>query len=133
MLKKWMKRILKIGMVFVLLLAILEVTIHIISRTEWFNTKVTAALQQALGRDIQLGNMGAHFNGIFVEDIKVAEEGGFANGTFLQAGRLRVRISLWHFIYGHTKIEVVALNHVTLRARIAPDGTASWADLVSSS
>ncbi len=119
-------------MVFVLLLAILEVAVHVISRTEWFNTRVTHALQQALGRDIQLGNLGAHLNGIFVEDIKVAEKDGFANGTFLEAGRLRVRISLWHLLYGHTKIDVVALSHVTLRARITPDGTASWADLLTS-
>ena len=66
------------------LLMLLEIGIYCVSRTQWFNTRVTNAVQQALGRDIELAKMGASLRGIFVEDLRVAEKGGFEQGTFAQ-------------------------------------------------
>lgn len=131
MIKKWIKRILKGIVLLAILLALVDVGLQLLSRTEWFNTKVTQALQQALGREFHLGSLGANLRGIFVENLQVAEQGGFEKGTFLEAGHLRVRFSLIHLLHAHTKIDEIILANVTLRARVSPDGSTNWADLIA--
>ena len=129
--KKWIKRIVKVLVVLFLLVAILDGTIHLISHTQWFNARVESALEQALGRKVELGPLGANLSGVFAEDIKIAEKGGFEEGVFVQAGRLRVRVSLWHLLHGHTKVQFIVLTDATLRLTVRADGSTSWEDLTS--
>ena len=130
MLKKWTRRMLRGIIVLGLLLVLLDLGIHVISRTEWFKIRVTQAIQNALGREIKLARMGASLRGIFIEDFAVAEQGGFENGTFVEAGQLRVQVSLLHLLHGHTKIQLVLLSDVTVKATVFEDGHASWQDLI---
>ena len=74
--------------------------LYMLSRTRWFNERVDNALESAIGRELQLGHMGANLRGIFVEDVKIAEAGGLSEGTFAQIGRLRIRFSLLHYCGG---------------------------------
>lgn len=130
MLKKWTERIVRGTIVLGLLLVLLDLGLHVISHTEWFRTRVTDAIQNALGREIKLARMGANLRGIFIEDFAVAEQGGFENGTFVEAGQLRVRISLLHLLHGHTKIQLVLLSDVTVKTTVFEDGHTSWQDLI---
>ncbi len=129
--KKWAQRAGKLVVIVGLLVALLEVGIHILSHSAWFRTQVEQALHNSLGREFTIGRMGAGLGGVFVEDIKVAEAGGFEQGTFLEAGHLRVRLSLIHLLHLHGKIKTIVLSNVTVRARTRADGTNSWEDFLS--
>lgn len=131
MLKKFLIRCWRTVLCIALLIMILDVGLHVVSHTEWFRTRITQALQNALGRDIKLAQMGANLSGISVDDFAVAEQGGFENGTFIEAGRLRIRVSLLHLLHGHAKINLISLSDATIRAHILPDGQPSWQDLLS--
>ncbi len=129
--KKWLKRIAKVFIVAVLLLGLLETGLHIVSRTQWFDTRLENALKNALGREVQVGRKGINLRGVFVEDIQIAEKGGFEQGTFVQADRLRVRFSLLHLLHAHAKVNLLVLSGATVRLTTYADGTTSWDDLTA--
>ncbi len=129
--KKWLKRAGKAILIILLLLGILETGLHILSRTQWFDTQLENALKNALGREVEVGNKGINFRGVFVEDIKIAEKGGFENGTFIEADRLRLRFSLLHLLHAHAKVNLIVLSNTTLRVTTYQDGTNSWDDFVT--
>ncbi len=129
--KKWTKRI---GYLIVFACAgivTLDLFIHFISRTAWFNERVEHVLKQTIGREIQLARIGADFRGIYVQDLKIAQKGGFEEGIFAQMGRLRARISLLHLLHGHTKITGIVLSNAHVKLIVQADGTNNWQDLGS--
>lgn len=129
--KKWLKCAGKALIIIVLLLGVLETGLHILSRTQWFDTQLENALKNALGRDVEVGRKGINLRGVFVEDIKIAEQGGFEQGTFIEAERLRVRFSLLHLLHAHAKVNLIALSNATLRLATYQDGANSWDDLTA--
>lgn len=129
--KKWMKRAVKTVLIGGLLVILLDGGLHLLSRTEWFEARVENALKGTLGREIDLGPLGANLSGVFVKNVKIAEKGGFAQGVFVQAKRLQVRFSLLHLLHGHTKINWVTLSDVHVKLTVTADGTASWEDLTA--
>ncbi|MBP5403594.1 MAG: AsmA family protein [Elusimicrobiaceae bacterium] len=130
--KKIIKIITKIFIVAVLLLILVDLEIHLVARTKWFNDRIEDALKGALGREIILGPMQANLSGISISGIQIAEKGGFEKGVFIEANRLRVRVSLRHLLYGHLKINSVRLAGATARLITYADGTNNWADLIAS-
>lgn len=129
--KKWLKRIAKVCIVIVLLLALLETGLHIVSRTQWFDTQLENALKNALGRDVEVGHKGINFRGVFVQNIKIAEHGGFEQGVFIEAQRLRVRFSLLHLLHAHMQVNLIVLSNATARVTTYKDGTNSWDDFTA--
>ncbi len=129
--KKWLKRVGKAVIIIVILLGLLETGLHILSRTQWFDTQLENALKNALEREVEVGRKGINFRGVFVEDIKIAEKGGFEQGTFVEAKRLRARFSLLHLLHAHVKVNLIALSNATLRLTTYQDGTNSWDDLTT--
>lgn len=129
--KKWFKRIAKVFMIAVLLLALLEAGLNLLSRTQWFDTQLENTLKSALGRDVEVGRKGINFRGVFVEDVKIAEQGGFEKGTFVEAKRLRMQFSLLHLLHAHAKVNLIVLSDATLRLTTYKDGTHSWDDLTA--
>lgn len=129
--KKWLKRLAKILIGAVLLLALLETGLYVLSRTQWFDTQLENALKNALGREVNVGHKGINLRGVFVEDIQIAEKGGFENGTFVQADRLRVHFSLWHLFHAHAQVDLIVLSNATVRVSVYKDGTSSWDDLTT--
>ncbi len=107
--------------------------LYMLSRTRWFNERVDNALESAIGRELQLGHMGANLRGIFVEDVKIAEAGGLSEGIFAQIGRLRIRFSLLHLLWGRFKIRGIVLSDTHVKLVVHADGTTNWQDWVSSS
>ncbi len=130
-----MRKIIKWGLIggltgILAIVVLLEGTITYVSRTAWFKTRVTEALQQALGRDMNLANMGASLRGVYVDDLTIAEQGGFEKGTFAKLGRLWMHLSWWHLLHGHAKVDSVILSDVHIHLTVHEDGSASWADLM---
>ena len=128
---KWTKRIGYVVLGMIAALLVIEGGLFFISRTEWFENRVEAAVKQIVGRDVELGRMGANLRGVFINDITVAEQGGFEQGIFAQVGRLRVRVSLIHLLHGHVKIHGVFLSNADVKLVVYADGTTNWADFVS--
>ena len=110
----------------------MDLAVHLVARTEWFNDRVERTLKEALGREIILGPIQANLSGISISDIQIAEKDGFGQGVFIEAKRLRVRVSLWHLLKGHIKIKSVRLADATARLITHADGTNNWADLLAS-
>ena len=129
--KKWLKRVGKAVIIIALLLALLDVGLHLLARTEWFTVRVENALKNALGRDIDLGNIDANLRGVFVNNIQIAEQGGFEKGTFIKADRLRVRFSLIHLLHAHAQVNLIVLSNATLQVTTYKDGTNSWDDFIT--
>lgn len=130
--KKLLLRIIVWGSVGVLALIVcLEGILAYVSRTEWFKTQVTSILESTLGRDIDLTDMGANLRGVYVDDLRIAEQGGFENGTFAELDRLRIHLSWWHLLHGHARVDSIILSNVTVRLTVQEDGTPSWADLMA--
>ena len=113
--KPRIKKIIWICGAIVLVGILLEAGLAYVSRTQWFKTRVTNALTSAFGRDIRLARMGASLRGIIVEDLHVAERGGFEEGIFAQMGRLRMRVSLLHLLKGHIKVKLVVLSDAKVK------------------
>ena len=107
--------------------------LYILSRTHWFNQRVDNALERATRRELQFGHMGASLRGIFVEDVKIAEQGGVSEGIFAQIGRLQIRFSLLHLLRGHLKIRGIVLSDTHVKLVVRADGTTNWQDWVNSS
>ena len=131
--KPRIKKIIWICGAIVLAGILLEAGLAYVSRTQWFKTRVTNALTSAFGRDIRLARMGASLRGIIVEDLHVAERGGFEEGIFAQMGRLRMRVSLLHLLKGHIKVKLVVLSDAKVNLVAYADGTTNWQDLAGSS
>ena len=129
--KKWTKLLGKIAVISVLLLILADLGVHLVARTQWFNARVENVLQKALGRQVMIGPLAANLSGISVRDIQIAQAGGFENGTFVQAGRLRLRWSLWHLLHAHIKIKRLTLSNVDAFVKVYKDGTTSWADFTT--
>lgn len=126
--KKWGRRFVWCGAGVVLFFVLFSIGLQVVSRTEWFKDQVSNALKNALGRDIQLADMGINWRGIFVKDLQIAEKGGFEKGVFAQMGHLRVRISWIHLLHGHTKMELIVLSDAKIKLIAYADGTTSWGD-----
>ncbi len=130
--KKLLLRIIVWGSVgFLALIIYLEGMLAYVSRTEWFKTRVTSLLESAVGRDIDLTDMGANLRGVYVNDLRIAEQGGFENGTFAELDHLRIHLSWWHLLHGHARVDSIILSNVTVRLTVQEDGTPSWADLTA--
>lgn len=120
-----------LGLVLGALLA--DQGLYMLSRTRWFNQRVDAALENSLGRELELGHMGANLRGVFVEDVKIAEKGGLEQGIFAQIGRLQIRFSILHLLRGHLKIRGIVLSDTHVKLVVRADGTTNWQDWVSGS
>lgn len=132
LMKKWTRCIIY-GMLILIVGALLvDQGLHVLSRTQWFNARVDSVLESALGRELEVGRMGANLRGIFVEDVKIAEKGGLQEGIFAQIGRLRIRLSLLHLLHGHFKIQGIILSDAHVKLLVRADGTTNWQDWVDS-
>ncbi|MBO5910968.1 MAG: AsmA family protein, partial [Elusimicrobiaceae bacterium] len=129
--KKWLKRASKALLILVLLLALLDVGLHLLARTQWFTVRVENALKNALGREVDLGNIDANLRGVFVRDIRIAQQGGFEKGTFVKAERLRVQFSLIHLLHAHAQVNLIVLSNATLQIATYKDGSHSWDDFIT--
>jgi len=109
--------------VFVLLLVGLEWGVRTVTRKEWFRKKVEPYVESALNRDIKIERMGASFSGLLLDGVEIAEAGGFEKGTFLSAGKIRVRFSLIHLLHLHLKIHDVILKDTTVNITRFKDGS----------
>lgn len=127
---KWIKRVGYVVLAIAAGLLIVDRGVSLLSRTAWFRERVESAVERAFKRDVELGRMGANLRGVFINDITVAEQGGFEQGIFAQVGRLRVRVSLLHLLHGHVKIHGVLLSNADVKLVIDADGTTNWSDLL---
>ncbi len=128
---KWIKRAGYILLGIAAGLLIVDRGVFLFSRTVWFRERVESAVERSFGREVELGRMGANLRGVFINDITVAEQGGFEQGIFAQVGRLQVRISLIHLLHGHIKIHGVLLSNSDVKLVIYADGTTNWSDWVA--
>jgi uncharacterized protein involved in outer membrane biogenesis len=74
---------------------------------------VAERVEQALGREVSFGEVGITFLGglgVSVADLRVGEDAAFAQGDFLRAGGVDVRIEVLPALFGRIQVDRVVLR-----------------------
>ena len=121
--KKWGKRALIAGLVLAILVIGGEVTLRLLSSSEWMKKQVITQLAQAVGRDVQVDQMAASLRGVWLDNVVIADEGGFDKGILFAIDEVRVRLDWWHLLHGHVKIRSVVVRGVQFHVVRRKDGS----------
>lgn len=131
--KKWYRWIIYPVLSICLGVVLLDGAIALVARSKWFNEQIDAAVEKSIAREFSIARIGANLSGVFIEDLQIAEQGGFEKGTFAQIKRAQLRISLLHLLYGHVKIKGLVFSDVDVNLLKRADGTANWDDWATGS
>lgn len=112
---KWVRRTVLAGLILMVSVVGLHIVLHVISSRPWLHRKLTEQLAQATGREVRLGHALLNLRGVSVEDFALSKPGGFEKGELFHVKQARVRVSLWHLLYGHFKIKAVEVDGLSLQ------------------
>lgn len=121
--KKWGKRVVIAGLVLAILLIAGELTLRLLSSSEWMRRQVISQLTASIGRDVQVDQMAASLRGVLLDNVMIAEEGGFDKGIMFSIEKVRVRLAWWHLLHAHAKIRSVVVRGVQLHVVRRKDGS----------
>src|SRR5262249_30093039 len=94
---------------------------------------VQARLQSTLQRDVQLGQVSLHIwppVRARIEDVAVAQPGGFARGAMLRVGTFDLDLDAFALILGRVAVRRLTLREPTLQVVIQPDGHTNLENLM---
>ncbi len=99
-----MKRILKIVAIVVVVLIVIAIAIPFFIDANTFRPKLEAELTEALGRQVQVGNLSLSlFSGsVSADNISIADDPQFSKSPFVQAKQLKVGVELMPLIFSKT-------------------------------
>lgn len=118
------------GIVAVLLVCVgISALLHYVSRQTWFKEQVISYTTRALERDVQIGKLALGLTYVRLDDVQIAEEGGFEEGTFLSVSSARMRFSLWHLLHLHFRGKSLVLQDVNLNIVCQKDGSFNFSTL----
>lgn len=109
----------------------LEWGVRVVTRQPWFREKVLPYAQTALNREVEVERLEASLSGLLLKGVKIAEAGGFENGAFLSAEKIRVRFSLWHLLYAHVTVHEIILDDAQVNIIRFKDGSLNVQTLAS--
>ena len=108
--KKWIKRILWACVLIASAFVLADVGLHFLSGTAWVHRQLAQQISNATGREVKLGHARLNFRGARIEDFILAKPGGLAEGAVLHIQRAVVKVSLWHLLHGHLKVNAVEVD-----------------------
>lgn len=130
--KKWCRRAGYILLAACILLVGFDLSLRRVSSSAWMRKWVTEKLSVSLGREVRLEKLSASLLGIKINGFALSEAGGFKEGTFVGADRLRLRVSWWHLLHKHVKVRSIAVNGVYVQLIKDADGRFNFDSLSSS-
>lgn len=133
MMKKWLKRAAWVAVCVLIVLFGADLGVRWVSSSEWFRDWTREKASAFLKREVRIKKMSASFMGIKLDGLEIAEAGGFQNGTFLSAGRIRLRADALYLLRGHIRIRSLTVNDARLQLERAPDGRFNWEGLFPAS
>ena len=108
--KKWIKRILWACLILAAALVLADAGLHFLSSRAWVHRQLAQQISNATGREVKLGHARLNLRGALIEDFALAKQGGLTEGTVLHVQKATVKVSLWHLLHGHLKINAVEVN-----------------------
>jgi AsmA protein len=92
-----MKRVLAIVGVVIAVLVLIVVVVSLLVNANTFRPQLEAKASQALGRKVQIGNLGfSLFSGSLTADnVSIADDSRFSQSPFLTASSLKVGVEVW--------------------------------------
>ncbi len=121
--KKWGKRAVIVGLILAILLVGGELTLRLLSSSEWMRKQVVEQLSESVNREVQVDQMAASLRGIWLDNVLIANEGGFEKGIMFAIEKVRVRLAWWHLLHGHVKVRSVVIWGVQLHISRGKDGS----------
>lgn len=129
---KWFRRAVLLLLGILILAFGADVTLRLISSTEWVRRLTMEKVSVLTGREIQLEKISLSLRGVKLDGLVISEEGGFAAGEFASLERLRLRLKLLHLLHGHFKLRSFALNGLKVNIRKKADGSFNFSSLLPS-
>lgn len=129
--KKWCMRAVYVLVAALILFVLFDLGLRWISSSAWLRNLASEKISAALGRDVKIGRMSASLLGIKADGVSLAEDGGFKNGEFAGADRIRLRFSWWHLFHKHVKLRSLAVSGVRVHAVKRADGSFNFSSLSS--
>lgn len=108
--KKWIKRILWACLILAAALVLADIGLHVLSGTAWVHRQLAQQISNATGREVKLGHARLNLRGALIEDFALAKQGGVTQGAVLHVQKATVKVSLWHLLHGHLKINAVEVD-----------------------
>jgi hypothetical protein len=122
--KIW-KRLLTWAVVVVACLWLADTGISLLIRHTTLKQRLTARLEAAFGRPVEVGNY--YFSlwtgpELDAYPVRVGEDPRFGYEYFLRADSITVRVSFWNLLRGHLELGTVSLSHPSLNLVRNADG-----------
>lgn len=127
--KKWFKRIAAAAAVLVILFLGTDLALRGVSSADWAREWVRRQAADFLHREVRLQKMSASLFGFKLDGLEIAEQGGFSEGTFFSAQRVRLRVNLFPLLYGHLKLRSFLVNQAEVNVLRREDGTFNFAGM----
>jgi AsmA protein len=104
-------RVVKYVGIVLVLLALIVVAIPFFIDANTFRPRLEAALADALGRPVKVGNLTVALwsGGVTAEDLSIADDPGYSRNPFLQAKSLKLSVELMPLIFSH-RLNVTGLT-----------------------
>jgi AsmA protein len=97
-------RVVKYVGIALVLLVLIAVAVPFLIDANTFRPRLEAALTDALGRPVRVGNLTVALwsGGVTAEDLSIADDPAYSRSPFLQAKSLKLSVELMPLIFSHT-------------------------------
>lgn len=131
--KKWIRWVAAGVAVILFGLAGGEVALRWASSSDWAREWARQKAAEMLHREVRLQKMSASFSGIKLDGLEIAEPGGFDEGTFVSAQRVRVRVNLLALLCKRLSVRAFIITQAKVNLVRREDGTFNFDGIVPAS
>ena len=129
--KKLIKILAVLTVVFVLLLAAALITLKIMFPAEKLKSMAQQYAQNTLQREVTFSDVSFNWVGLTLDNFAISESKTFADGTFLKADEAVLKIAFKPLLQKRVEITTVGLKGLEINLVKQKDGTFNFDDLVS--
>ena len=128
--KKWIRWVAAGVAAVLFLLAGAETGLRWASSSDWAREWARQKAAEMLHRDVRLQKMSVSFSGIKLDGLEIAEPGGFEEGTFVSAQRVRVRVNLLALLRKRLAVRAFIITQAEVNLVRREDGTFNFDGIV---
>ena len=116
MIRKWIKRGIKVGLLVAIGIVALQVGLTLLSGSNWLHKQVAGELTEATGREVRFGKILLDLRGLAIEDFELSKEGGLEKGSIAHIHHLNLKISWLYLLKGEVKIVFAEIDGLSIEA-----------------
>ncbi|MBI3949109.1 MAG: AsmA family protein [Acidobacteria bacterium] len=126
-LKRWLIPVALVGVIITGLLVI-----PYLININTYRSRITSQLEQRLGRSVTLGPLGLSLVPSVkfqAADVIISDDPQFAQGPFIQARSVRLKVGLWSLLRGNPQVRSIELTGPVVAPIKNKEGTWNWSTL----